>query len=352
MKPGNQPRLTSSADHSSPNYELRSLVSRATPIKTQSDGDGRAHRSEPAKVIAHQNDQSRLLLEINNAVVNHIDLEELLKVIFNCIKEVFKQTTAATLSVYEPESNRLRVHRLHSPQPETFREGMPIELEDTPSGLAFNSRQIVLIQKVTYEDFPSELVKRALADGVKSGCSVPLVSHNRVLGTITLGADSENAFSDADAELLAQVAQQIAIPVENALNFQNAERARDRAQLVLEAGNLIVANLELRDLLMATSACLRKYFQQDFFALSLYDEGTGQLRLHTLDVFPDKPEVGDGIPLDMEGTPGGRSFSARKTLVIDRLNPEDYTSPAVRLAYNKGIRSGCSVPLVVRATRS
>jgi transcriptional regulator with GAF, ATPase, and Fis domain len=299
------------------NYELRPLVSRAisSPDQKQSlDGD---------------TDQSRLLLEINNAVVNHLDLEELLKVIFDCIKEVFKQTTAATLSVYDPESNTLRVHRLHSPQPETFREGMPIELEDTPSGLAFNSRQIVLIRKVTYEDFPSELVKRALADGVRSGCSVPLISHNRVLGTITLGADQEGAYSEADAELLGQVAQQIAMPVENALNFQRAERARDRAQLVLEAGNLIVANLELRDLLIATSACLRKYFQQDFFALSLYDEVSGQLRLHTLDVFPDKPVLDDGIPLDMAGTPGGHAFSTRQTVVIDRLNPDDYSSPAL-----------------------
>lgn len=337
MKPsGHQARITPSRDQSRMNYELRPLISRATP---------RADQKQP---LDGDSDQSRLLLDINNAVVNHLDLEELLKVIFNCVKGVFKQTTAATLSVYEPESNRLRVHRLHSPQPETFREGMPIELKDTPSGLAFNSGQIVLIHKVTFEDFPSALIRRTLDDGVQSGCSVPLISHKRVLGTMTLGADCENGFSEADAELLGQVAQQIAMPVENALNFQNAERARDRAQLVLEAGNLIVASLELRDLLMATSACLRKYFKQDFCALSLYDEASGQLRLHTLDVFPDKPELDDGIPLDMEGTPAGRAFTTRQTLVIDRLNPDEYSSLAVRIAYSKGIRSGCSVPLIAR----
>src|SRR6185295_3311835 len=135
--------------------------------------------------------------------------------------------------------------------------------------------------------------------------------------------------------------------VENALNFRRAKRERDRAQLVLEAGNLIVANLDLSDLLLATSACLRKYFKQDFCALSLYDEEIGQLRLHTLDVFPDKvPE--EGIPLDMTGTPGGKSFTTRQTLVIDRLDPAEFPAPSVRIAYEKGIRSGCSIPLIAR----
>jgi formate hydrogenlyase transcriptional activator len=292
-------------------------------------------------------DRSRLLLEINNAVVNQLDLEELLAVIFSRIKEVFKQTTAATLSIFDSESNQLRVHLLHSPQPETFLEGMPIELEGTPSGLAVNSRQIVLIHEVTYEEFPSSLVERALADGVRSGCSVPLISHQQVLGTITLGADHERGFSEADAELLGQVAEQIAMPVENALNFRRAKRQRDRARLVLEAGNLIVANLDLNDLLLSTSACLRKYFKQDFFALSLYDEEIGQLRLHTLDVFPDDaPE--EGIPLDMVGTPAGQAFTTRKTLVIKRLDPTEFSSPAVKIAYAKGIRSGCSIPLISR----
>ena len=228
-------------------------------------------------------DRSRLLLEVNNAVVSQIDLEELLKTIFHCLRKVFQQTTAATLSIYDPESDQLRVHLLHSPQPETFREGMPIPLEGTPSGLAFTTGQAVLIHRLDVKDFPTPLIERSYADGVRSGCSVPLISHKRALGTITVGAFQEAAYSEADAELLAEVAQQIAMPIENALTLYRAERERDRARLVLEAGNAIVSNLELRELLMATSACLRKYFKHDFFGLSLFDEETGQLRVDSLD---------------------------------------------------------------------
>lgn len=315
-------------------YELRPLSRSSASI---------ADHEQPLK---GELDRSRLLLDINNAVVSELDLEALLKAIFDCLRQVFRQTMAATLSIYDEESDQLRVHVLHSPQPETFREGMPIQLEGTPSGLAFSSRQTVLIRRVTLEDFPAPLIKRALEDGIKSGCSVPLISHNRVLGTITVGAASEAAYSEEDADLLTQVARQIAMPIENALNFRRAGRERDRARLLLEASNVIVANLDLRELLMATSTCLRKYFKHDFLGLSLYDEETGQLRLYALDTLPDGRFIEDGTPVPMEETPAGLAFTSRLPVLRERLSVEEFPSPLVRMACESGLRSGCTIPLI------
>ena len=318
------------------NYELRQLSSGSAPAA----GDEQSLQGDL--------DRSRLLLEINNAVVSHLDLEGLLKAIFDTVKQIFKRTTAATLSIYDAESNKLRIHLLHSQQPETFREGMLVSLEETPSGLAFTSRQIVLIHRLALEDFPSPLIERILADGVRSACSVPLISHNHALGTLTVAASDESAFSEADAELLAQVAEQIAMPIENALNFLRAERERDRAQLVLEAGNAIVSNLDLRDLLMATSRCLRKYFKHEFFGLSLYDEESGELRVYALDTLPDGRFAEEGVPIDMEGTPAGLAFTTRRPVLREHLSLEEFHSPMVKAAYEAGLRSGCAIPLISR----
>src|SRR5262249_32527492 len=56
-----------------------------------------------------------------------------------------------------------------------------------------------------------------LAKGAKSFCSVPLLSHNRMLGALNVGRRSDTEFLPEEVELLSQVAQQIAIAVENAL---------------------------------------------------------------------------------------------------------------------------------------
>lgn len=317
------------------NYELRPL-SKSTP------------GGELEPFLASDVDRSRLLLEINNAVVSPVDLEELLKTIFDCLRKVFRQTRAATLAIYDPESNQLKVHLLHSPQPDTFREGMPIPLEGTPSGLAFTKGQVLLIHRLDLDDFPAPLIRKNFADGVRSACSVPLISRGRALGTITIAAFQEAAYSEADAELLTAVAQQIAMPIENALNFHHAARERDRAQLVLAASNAIVPNLELRDLLMATSACLRKYFKQELFGLALYDEETGQLRVHSLDTQIHGTFAEEGLLLPLDGTPAGLAITSRRLVWREHLSAEEFPAPMVKNAIESGVRSGCTIPLISR----
>src|SRR5437899_42551 len=67
-----------------------------------------------------------------------------------------------------------------------------------------------------------------IPEGLKTGCLLPLVSRNRVLGLLGLGRREENAFSQADIGFLKQVASQIAIAVENALEYGQITEAKER----------------------------------------------------------------------------------------------------------------------------
>src|SRR6185503_5849373 len=265
--------------------------------------------------------------------------------IFERVKQVFTQTTAATLSIHDSKTNELRVHLLHSDDPELFREGMPISLEGTSSGLAFTSGQTVLIKKLVYEEFPSALIERALADGIRSGCSVPLVSQHRIVGTLTVGAAEENAYSTEDAALLTLAGQQIAIPIENAINFRIAKRESDRNQLLLDVGQAIVSTLGLNDLFKTISHSLRRFINHDAATVVLLDQESGQLRVHLLDR-PPLDILNEGTVIPMEGTPAGLCISTRKTILRDRIDFEEFYVPEMRLAYAAGLRCGCSVPLI------
>ncbi|MGD0092478.1 MAG: GAF domain-containing protein, partial [Planctomycetota bacterium] len=55
-----------------------------------------------------------------------------------------------------------------------------------------------------------------------------MVSRDRVIGTLNLGRLREGAFSQGDVDFLTQVANQIAIGIENALNYQQVTEARER----------------------------------------------------------------------------------------------------------------------------
>jgi len=315
------------------NYELRKVIGSPQP-KT---GATRSLRDV---------DRSQLMLEFNNAVLSQLGLEGLLKSIFDCIREAFQQTTAATIAIYDPEIDQLRVHLLHSDDPDLFKKGMPLPIEGTPSALAFTSRQVILIHRLVLEEFPADLIKRAIDDGIKSACSVPLMSRDRVVGVLTVAAPSENAFSEADADLLAQVGLQIAIPIENALNLQQANRERDRNQLLVEVGQAVVSTLDLAELFRAVSVCLKRFINHDGASLVLLDEASGQLRVHMLENPPPGMAAAEGMILPIDGTPAGLCVKTRTTVLRDRIDFAEFNAPEVRIAYAAGLRSGCSVPLI------
>ena len=64
--------------------------------------------------------------------------------------------------------------------------------------------------------------------GVKSFCSLPLLAHKRTLGALNVGRRRDDGFTSEDVELLSQVAQQVAIAVENALAYQEIASLKDK----------------------------------------------------------------------------------------------------------------------------
>ena len=172
--------------------------------------------------LAHERDRSQLLLEINNTLISNLNLRELLSAISNCLRRVLPHD-AAGLSLYDSAINKLRVTALDFPTDENvFIADEIIELDGTPSGRAFTTRQPVINDG---NQPPHALAQRA---GLKSGVVVPLISHDRPLGTLGVGSLQEKAFTEDDADLLNQVGKQVAIAVENALAFREIDSLKNQ----------------------------------------------------------------------------------------------------------------------------
>jgi len=134
-----------------------------------------------------------------------------------------------SLSLYDPERNRLRMHALDFAKGKgLLREGSLTALEDTPAGRAIISGQPILLTVKEVERYDSDFARSILAEGLRAGCCLPLISHNRTLGTLTIASFRESAFTWEDVEFLNQIATQIAITVENALAFRQIEELKDK----------------------------------------------------------------------------------------------------------------------------
>jgi formate hydrogenlyase transcriptional activator len=160
--------------------------------------------------------------------VSHLNLRELLKTVSVCLSRVIPHDLAG-LALYDPTNERLLAHGLDFPRNQDFVEaGASIPLEGTPEGRAFTTRRTVLIKRLDLTEFPAEIVKRAAAEGLQSGCAVPLVAHGRPLGTLSVVSLRESAFTEEDADLLSRIGTQVAIAVENALAYREIDSLKDK----------------------------------------------------------------------------------------------------------------------------
>jgi formate hydrogenlyase transcriptional activator len=300
-----------------------------------------------------------LLLEVNNNVVSHLNLQELFKAIAACLHSVIPHD-AARLTLFDAATNQLKIHALDS---QAFgggpvARGTLVPLEGTPAGIAVTERRTVLVSWNDLEKSSSPYVQRLIANGVKSGIAAPLILHNRVLGTLDLASLKKDSFTEADAELITKIAGQIAIAVENALNFERARRAEqevrrqfERERLMLEINNAVVSHLSLRELVRVVSTCLREVLQPDLTGLSLYDPETNQLRAYVFDLPDNLPAVEEGTSIPIEGSAGGVAFMTGRPLFISHTDIERASSDFDRHLIAGGIRSGGCVPLIARGRK-
>lgn len=180
--------------------------------------------------LIRERDRTRLLLEVNNAVVSHLSLDDLFPAVSRCLRRVIEHDGSG-LILFDPATRHYRVHVLSFAKNESFiEEGIAQSDCKTPASVAITSRKPARFVEQDLQSLAAEskCAQHWLAEGVRSFCSVPLLSHDRVLGALDLGSRREDAFAGEEIDLLGEVAKQIAIAVENAQAYREISELKDR----------------------------------------------------------------------------------------------------------------------------
>src|ERR1017187_7322201 len=167
------------------------------------------------------------MLQLSGALLENLDVRKLLGAISASIGEVIPHD-CATLGLYDRAEGCLLVQFLGTHENEIERGDVRVPLEGSPGGEAFRTREPVLLQRMQDSRFVTETMRHLSALGMQSGCWVPLVNRGEVIGTITVASRQEAAFREHEAEMLTQVADQVAMAVNNAVAFRQITDLRDR----------------------------------------------------------------------------------------------------------------------------
>ncbi|HZP24386.1 MAG TPA: sigma 54-interacting transcriptional regulator, partial [Terriglobales bacterium] len=173
-------------------------------------------------------EQLKLTLDLTNQVVSNLELHDLLQAASGSVRRVM-QCDAAAVMLADAGGTHLRVHALDFPESRgLFTEGVLVPIEGSTPGDAFKTGKPVVVNRLDPAELPPDMYRKAAAEGLNSFCDLPLISRNRLLGVLAVGKRTENAFGEEEVAFLMQVANQVAIGVENALAYSEIAELKDR----------------------------------------------------------------------------------------------------------------------------
>jgi len=188
-----------------------------------------------AKVTRDFTDRKRaeeaVMLQLSNALLANMDVRKLLSAISASIREVIPHD-AATLALYDPEGKRLLSQFLGTENADNSKRDIPAEvvlpLEGSPAGAAFKTREPVLLGRLDNSPYAPETIRHLTGLGMQSGCWVPLIHRGETIGTMMVASRLQSSFTQHEADILVQIADQVAMAVNHALAFRQISDLRDR----------------------------------------------------------------------------------------------------------------------------
>jgi formate hydrogenlyase transcriptional activator len=212
----------SSVPHAYPEEETRFLALVADQLALVLDAAVNFHSSE----ILH--DRMELILGLTNQMASNLGFEELLRAMSSSVRRVMGCDAAAVM-LPDGEGICLRVHALDYPGGKgVFTEGSLVPIEGTLPGDSFKRGIPIVMNRLDPDIVPPEMHQKAQAEGMNSFCDLPLISRKRLLGVLAVARRDENTFDNDQVQFLTQVANQVAIAIENATIYGEVARLKDK----------------------------------------------------------------------------------------------------------------------------
>jgi formate hydrogenlyase transcriptional activator len=176
-------------------------------------------------------DRARTLLTVNNAVVLNLTRDALFQAITTALRPVI-QFDRSTIFLYDEQKKVLRLVSAESGVPTAaFVPGMELALDRSHAGWTFvHQRPFYNPDLAKERTYPGEDI--LFQEGFRSLIVLPLIVRGKSIGTLNLGSLHTMRYGEVQAELLQEVANQLALAVENMREYE--EIGRLKAQLERE----------------------------------------------------------------------------------------------------------------------
>ena len=303
-------------------------------------------RKNAEKALRSSQERLRTLLDINNAIVTKLSRDDLFAAISEVLARVIKFDRLA-LSIYDPEVDALRIVTYTGPyrRDDYTPIGRVLALKDSPAGWAFMNRKPLLCPDLETERHSSS-EERAYGHGFRSLCAFPLIVRGKSIGAITVGSLNRFQYTQTDTEFLMEVANQIAIAVDNMKSYEDLRQLSGELGALVDVNRAIGRHLERDALFGAVAGCLQGLIQTDRFGIEI-PLGDDKLQGHLLTPHGGLPQPTEPHVMPAEGTACNWVLQNRQWIVTASRDELRERFPATFQVMNReGMESLCTIPLL------
>src|SRR5579862_4643166 len=234
-----------------------------------------AFREEKARLEA--------LIRLSAGLISNHSLADLLSAATACVRQILSPDFAS-IELYNADTHQLQIHVLDSSLADELADGeIGVPLAGAMRGLTVLHGEATVYDEGDMARHLSPNVTKLANAGIRSLCSLPLITNKVALGTLHLASKETKAFTRHDLDYLKHVAAQIALAMDNIDAYEEIAQLTEKLKtekVYLEEEICSARNFEE---IIGDSPLLRKILGQvntvapsDATVLILGETGTGK----------------------------------------------------------------------------
>src|SRR5438874_1059480 len=177
------------------------------------------------------------LFRVSQTLISIRSSEELFSILARELRAVVNFYVMG-VGIYDENAHEMRTTSYGEP-------GVPLQApkfapEETFSWWVYQHQQPLIIPSLDAETRFPAVAEMLENRGVRSVCVLPLTTVHRRLGGLAFGSIEADAYNEEEVNFLSFVANQVALAVDDALNFDAAQHAQEALRASEESLRLIV----------------------------------------------------------------------------------------------------------------
>src|SRR5260221_4848534 len=180
------------------------------------------------------------LLRVSQTLISIRSSEELFSILARELRAVVNFYVMG-VGIYDESAHEVRLTSYGEP-------GDPLEVpkfapEETFTWWVYQHQQPLIISSLDAETRFPAVAEMLKSRGVRSVCALPLTTVHRRLGGLAVGSIEADAYSKEEVSFLSLVANQVALAVDDAMNFDTSQHATEALRASEEGFRLIVDSI-------------------------------------------------------------------------------------------------------------